>query len=399
MPDDGVTVTRDDPDASYGTYLDCHGDIDGDGYADLAISSQDDQTERQLQGRTVILHGPLAGSLRAEDADIIFDGSVGTGTNVGYVVRVADVTADGVADLLYSLGDTYGPWSDAVPIDTDLLVVAPGPIPDGPSTAPLAGQFWVEGEGHGELDVADVDGDGMADLVRPELEPDAVGKHCGAIYSGADLALAGEGDRLTSADDAMAVLGCDDFVSDTHRADKAWVARANEDLDGDGYLDVFITTTVGSVAWQGGAGRWSGTIEDDFKLHEDYVPCAGVRDAAFTHDDEGELLWALSLECGPSYDTWTSYFTGRVPVFQGWEWASLSYFDDAWTWVAAEPDNQGIDPMWRAAIPVRFSHEDGTRLWWGQPSWASDRTDSTYDDYGRLTVYDLATFQATPLPE
>jgi len=383
-PKDALQVLRSAGSVGFGSSIDCHGDLDGDGYADLMVSAFDDGVDGM--GRAVTLLGPIDGSTYTDsDADVVWSGDDSDRPYIypiGHRVQVADVTGDAAADLVASLSDYWTPWgSDARDtIESGSALVYRGPFV---SDTMVGYDDWValHGERFGEFDIGDLDGDGINDVLRNADETDDRPDQCGFIYSGADIGAAPTGTALDqdSAETALQCPGRLDHIG-------TWEVVADTDLDGDGYLDPFLALDRGWAAFQGRTA-WSGLTTADARLEADFCGDGnGVRDADFSRDSDGRLLWAVSLQGYPDCTAQEAGFEGRVAVFRDWTWTDL-VFDDAWRWIAWDPDSEGLDPWYMATRPVAFSHEDGTRLWFGDPAWNS-REDGQ-EVFGRLAVFQM----------
>ncbi|MCK6505819.1 FG-GAP-like repeat-containing protein [Myxococcota bacterium] len=158
------------------------GDLDGDGLGDLVVGTAwgGDGT-----GAVLAWFGPLVGSVEAlaTAADVAIEGVEPWG-RLGDAVEVDDVDGDGHDDLLVHTSST-GEGVDA----RGYLLVYYGPFEAGrmgPSDADLV----IEGEvdegafGYGEPRAADLDGDGVPELVvaAPLADLQGIGSDSGAIY-------------------------------------------------------------------------------------------------------------------------------------------------------------------------------------------------------------------------
>jgi len=163
-----VTVTGPDADSGGFGRLSCAGDVNGDGYADLAVGS--DGAGTSLAGRAYIYLGGPAGY--AASPDVALDSPDGAGALFGRLVAGAgDVNGDGYADLIIGAdaeivqvagpdGGVRGPagWAHVYLGSTAGLATSPAATlvgPDGPST-------WF---GRSVAGPGDVDGDGYDDVL------------------------------------------------------------------------------------------------------------------------------------------------------------------------------------------------------------------------------------------
>lgn len=225
------------------------GDLDGDGYADVAVGAPYAYNRR---GRVYILPGgpdALRGDVLLSDAPVQLSGSSTYGA-YGWSIAMGDVTGDGLADL--SIG---APLED--PGDTPnagrvyLHAGSPGALAAGPSLLTTwTGDFDEQQLGTGLHLGADLDGDGTGDLLMG-----AVSASRGLVTKGGSVYVArGRSDGWPVAD-ARA-----DTVETTVRgaAVKDYLGRATTaaDLDADGaaelitgsgYTDTESVPDVGSV--------------------------------------------------------------------------------------------------------------------------------------------------------
>ena len=158
------------------------GDLDGDGRGDLVVGTAwgGDGT-----GAVLAWFGPLAGSVEAlaTSADIAIEGVEPWG-HLGDAVGVDDVDGDGHDDLLVHTR-SIGEGVDS----RGYLLVYYGPVEAG-GMAPSDADLVIEGEveegafGYGEPRAADLDGDGVPELVvaAPQADLQGTGSDNGAIY-------------------------------------------------------------------------------------------------------------------------------------------------------------------------------------------------------------------------
>jgi hypothetical protein len=156
-----TTITGEPPAYAFGEALSL-GDINADGYADLAIG---DYGYDSSYGRVWIFHGGAAGIPDVDLsvgvlADTTLDGEGGSSTNFGSYLGFGDVNGDGYADLAVGAPGWYG--------KIHIFHGSPSGIPD---TDLSAGQFSnttivaQNGGDFGEsVKFGDIDGDGYGDL-------------------------------------------------------------------------------------------------------------------------------------------------------------------------------------------------------------------------------------------
>ncbi|MGB0588895.1 MAG: MopE-related protein [Myxococcota bacterium] len=156
------------------------GDINADGHADLGISYTRDSTVKVDAGALYIFHGPFepGASLSIESAGGSIRGA-STGLQFGQVeggaMSVADVTGDGVADLLV----TNAPTGEAIG-----AYVFAGPIQEHITTAQASAVWSGEGTQRPTIitSAGDFNGDGFTDVVLGAPGAATAGENGGAAY-------------------------------------------------------------------------------------------------------------------------------------------------------------------------------------------------------------------------
>lgn len=240
-----------------GRHMDA-GDLDGDGATDVVVG---EMWADGYRGGAYLLYGPVPTSGSFDDLAVEVSGGAGSYEG-GRTVGIDDVDGDGLDDLLLGAPDASG--YDAV--------VFFGPVADGQdfSDADVRTSCSADVEcGHGG-DLADIDGDGVADAIIGAGEERNGGDQTGSVYllfgplESEDLDLRADHD----AELAGTVAG-----TETGR-----VVVAGGDIDGDGIGDVLITSGDDSAG-----GPSAGAV---------YVVLSPIVESRSLDDAEAKLLGA-----------------------------------------------------------------------------------------------------------
>ncbi len=155
------------------------GDINGDGYADVAVGSLGNAGGTAV-GAAYVVHGPTVGDYELADADLIVrgihvDAWAGTGLACG------DVDGDGVDELLVGAPEdaTFGGAKGAA-----FLFYGPasGTWATSDADAQAYGESYGDYAGHG-LAIGDSDGDGLGELIIGAPDESTWGILAGAVYA------------------------------------------------------------------------------------------------------------------------------------------------------------------------------------------------------------------------
>jgi hypothetical protein len=264
-------------------------DFDGDGISDVVMGAPDADTPTGAAGRVAVFEGPVSGVLRANTATAELVGSR-TGDRAGRtLIATHDVTDDGTVDLIIGSGASAA----------NMAPVAAWVVPDplGVTDLSTVPALVVGLQNRPRVHVvssADVDGDGIGDLIIGSPDTGDIESPEGVIY----VHLGPFTDRTDLAGDAVATWE----GSPGAAAGSALIAEI--DADGDGLYDII----VGSPGALGGSGQVT-LIADPLQggdLSDETTRWTGTSSAnagyalSTTTDREGAPLLLVG---GPTADT------------------------------------------------------------------------------------------------
>ena len=171
-------VTGDDREDMLGSQLELVGDWNGDGIAELALGSHEDDTAVSNAGAVFIVYGPPAGTMSAATADVILTGEDKADEAGGYgLARAGDRVGDGIEDLV------VGAWKARTGGAAYLVLGGvTGVVSLADSPAVLLGEVAGDFAGRAVSGPGDVTGDGWRDLLIGAKQANSVAAGSGTVY-------------------------------------------------------------------------------------------------------------------------------------------------------------------------------------------------------------------------
>ena len=229
------------------------GDVDGDGYDDLLVGAWYANSGATDAGAAYLLLGPVTGDVDLATADYILSGD-GADDNAGSgLAAIGDWDGDGVPDLTVgAFGEDSGASNAGAAYLLSGADLATGTL-GSTAWAQFTGERSDDQVGRSVASAGDVDGDGQLDLLISAPPEDSGGNASGSVYLVLGPSSGGTVD-LRYADAQLYGEGDNHFAGRT--------VAGLEDLDGDGYDDVFIGADgEDSVSSGNGAAYlWNGPI-------------------------------------------------------------------------------------------------------------------------------------------
>jgi hypothetical protein len=253
------------------------GDLNGDGFGDVAVAAPGYDDPQTNEGAVFVFHGSSAGIASGGPADaatrLQSNQARSSGGGFGIVDGAGDVNGDGYADLI--VGDQL---YDAGQTDEGAAFVfhgSPTGIPDGDAASAaaqleadqgvsyLGGGLGLLTNATGAAAAGDVNGDGYDDVIvgAPYFDADLVNGDKGAafLFLGGP---AGIGDGSPASADAQ-------LEADEAGSFYGWSVAGAGDVNGDGQGDVVVGRWYAGASWPGAAFVYraapacSNSLDDD----------------------------------------------------------------------------------------------------------------------------------------
>ena len=278
------------------------GDTDGDGYPDLVVGASHADSGTHAGAAWVFL-GPLsAGNTPAEDGDA----EIRTTDEESYLgwrtAGPGDIDGDGYTDLVVTAPGAAPNGTDATGEAWVFLGPVSGTLGRDDATARLMGSDDGDWAGGASSQVGDLDGDGLDDLAISGEKHTVSVEGEGQVYVWTGL-VSGDLDLADATTIINGVAEGDAF---------GWEQSGAGDVDGDGYLDLAVSSVKANGAMGAGwlflgplsAGTWSASLADATFEGVTADQAFGYRvqgGGDFDGDGLGDLAFSSVVDDGEAY--------------------------------------------------------------------------------------------------
>ncbi len=229
-----------------GRWLSGGEDVNGDGYPDLLIGANGEDTGGATAGAAYLILGPASGAMSAGDADAKLTGGAGNDQAGRAVAIVDDTDGDGLSDLL------VGAWgADTSASNAGAAYLFQG-APSGVVSLPSADVVFTGASNGDRLGIGvdragDVNGDGDADLLLGAQGVDTLATDAGAAY--VFYGPYTSGTHSASAADVKLIAGASTGAL-------GWAVAGVGDTNGDGADDVLMGATGDDTVATNAGSAW-----------------------------------------------------------------------------------------------------------------------------------------------
>ena len=232
------------------------GDVDGDGHPDILVGAPEEDTGGSRAGAAYLVLGPVSGTSSLSMAEAKLTGEYEDDLTGAFLAGPGDVNGDGYADLV--VGDHYGSYGGA---DTGAAFLVHGPITGEFTVSSVAAGSFIGNVISGKTGMVGLAGDMNGDSIVDVLAT-AFGETCGTTYL---LHSPISGTLGPSMADAAIEVGAES-------------ADGLGDVNGDGSNDLLVGTTEDSYVYFGPVSGELGPEDADMVLRaEDPGDNAGFR--------------------------------------------------------------------------------------------------------------------------